>query len=142
MNGLSLGIFVESAVALLLLLSIGYSFVLNERLKRLHADRDTMRQMIADLVRATDMANGAIKGLKASAVEADMLLRTRLSQAENFGIELANHVSAGHSVMERIAEITRVVEHSQAIAPRKNTSRAKDALKHLTSHQDRKRNAA
>ena len=54
MFGLPLGLIVETAVAVLLALTIGYCVVLNHRLKRLHADRDTLRKMVADLVQATD----------------------------------------------------------------------------------------
>lgn len=117
MFGLPLGLFVESAVAILLALTIGYCVVLNHRLKRLHADKDVLRQMVADLVGATNLANQAIRELKQTAVEADLALNSRLEEAERFGIELANHVTSGTMLMERIAKITSVARHSQAIEP-------------------------
>lgn len=117
MFGLPLGLIVEGSVAILLVLTIGYCVVLNERLKRLHADRDVLRQMVADLVGATNLANQAIKELKATAIEADLVLGARLEEADRFGVELANHVNAGTSLMERIAKITSVARHSQAIEP-------------------------
>ena len=117
MFGLPLGLFVESAVAILLALTIGYCVVLNHRLKMLHADKDVLRQMVADLVGATNLANQAIKELKQTAVEADQSLNSRLEEAERFGIELANHVNAGSVLMERIARITSVARHSQAAEP-------------------------
>ena len=89
MFGLPLGLLVEGAVAVLLALTIGYCIVLNQRLKRLHADKDVMRQMVADLVGATNLANQAIKELKQTAVEADLSLNARLEEAERFGIEPA-----------------------------------------------------
>ena len=46
MFGLPLGFLVEGAVAILLALTIGYCIVLNARLKRLHADKDVLRQMV------------------------------------------------------------------------------------------------
>ena len=114
MFGLPLGVFVEMTVAALLALTIGYCVVLNARLKRLHADRDALRQMVTDLVQATTLANGAIRELKAAAVETDAVLGARLEAAENFGIELANHVAAGQSVVERIARITSVARPAEA----------------------------
>ena len=108
MFGLPFGIFVESSVSVLLAVTIGYCVVLNGRLGRLHADRDELRKMVTDLVQATDLANAAVKELKSTAVEADLALNARLEEAERFGIELANHVSAGKDVMERIAKITQV----------------------------------
>lgn len=113
MFGLPLGIIVEGSVAVLLALTIGYCVVLNQRLKRLHQDRDALRQMVADLVAATNLANQAIKELKATAVDADNQLSSRLEEAERFGIELANHVNAGNVLMERIARITSVARNAQ-----------------------------
>lgn len=107
MFGLSLGIIVESAVAILLATTIGYCIILNQRLKNLHADRDTLRKMVADLVQATTLANAAVHELKTAALEADTVLNGRLEEAEKFGIELANHVTAGQQLMDKIARITK-----------------------------------
>ena len=133
MFGLPLGLFVEGAVAILLALTIGYCIVLNQRLKRLHADKNVMRQMVADLVGATNLANQAIKELKQTAVEADLSLNSRLEEAERFGIELANHVSAGTVLMERIAKITSVARHSQAIEPVEQPNKVQSALEQLSA---------
>lgn len=133
MFGLPLGLFVEGAVAVLLALTIGYCIVLNQRLKRLHADKDVMRQMVADLVGATNLANQAIKELKQTAVEADLSLNSRLEEAERFGIELANHVHAGTVLMERIAKITSVARHSQAIEPVEQPNKVQSALEQLSA---------
>ncbi|ODT49999.1 MAG: hypothetical protein BGO80_05725 [Devosia sp. 63-57] len=131
MFGLPLGIFVEGAVAVLLATTVVYCIMLNQRLKRLHADRDALRQMVADLVGATNLANQAIKELKATAVEADLTLSARLEEAERFGVELANHVNAGTVLMERIAKITSVARHSQAMEPVEEPSKAQSALQQL-----------
>lgn len=106
MFGLPLGIVVETLVAVLLATTIGYCVILNQRLKRLHSDRGELRQMVADLVQATGLAQSAIKELKATAQEAEAGLESRLSDAETFGVQLANHVSAGQQIMERLARIT------------------------------------
>jgi hypothetical protein len=113
MLGMSFGMLVEASVSVLLAVTIGYCVVLNSRLKRLHADRDALGRMVADLVRATDLANAAVKELKTTADEADLALKGRLEEAERFGIELANHVSAGQEVMQRIAKITAVAQASR-----------------------------
>jgi hypothetical protein len=132
MFGLPLGIFIEGAVAILMALTIGYCVLLNQRLKRLHQDKDAMRQMVADLVSATNLANQAIKELKSTAVEADLTLSARLEEAERFGVELANHVNAGTVLMERIAKITSVARHSQAIEPVEPPNKVQSALQQLT----------
>ncbi len=133
MFGLPLGIFVEGAVAILLLMTIGYCIVLNQRLQRLHADRDALKQIVADLVGATNLANQAIKELKATAVEADMTLSSRLEEAERFGIQLANHVTAGTSVLDRIARITSVARKHQEPEPIEETNKVQSALQQLST---------
>lgn len=143
MGSLSLGLMVEILVALLLVITIGYCVVLNAKLKRLHGDRDALKQMVGDLINATNMANSAIKGLRQSASEADNMLSARLSEADKFSVELANHISAGHSVLEKITRIT-------SEAGRNNSSKASvgvgsgasEALKRLKEFQKRRENAA
>ncbi|UJQ95414.1 DUF6468 domain-containing protein [Mariluticola halotolerans] len=159
MSSLPFGIIVESAVAVLLMLTIGYCILLNDRLKKLHADRDALKQMIGDLIRATDMANSAIKGLREAATEADATLTSRMEEADRFAVELANHVTAGRTVMDRIARVTDTVRRNQApaapapqaqvkaplpgdgpIAP--SAKGAQAALERLAAHQRRRESAA
>lgn len=133
MFGLSLGIIVETAVAILLATTIGYSIILNQRLKRLHSDRDQLRKMVADLVQATSLANAAVSELKTAAVEADTVLQGRLQEAEKFGIELANHVNAGQQIMDKIARITTTARSVQPGAPEPKVPEAKPAEGKLQS---------
>lgn len=133
MFGLPMGVFVESAVAILLAMTIGYCVVLNARLKRLHADKDVLRQMVADLVGATNLANQAIKELKQTAIEADLALNTRLEEAERFGIELANHVNAGTVLMDRIVKITSAARQHQIAEPAETPNKVQSALEQLSA---------
>ncbi len=143
MFGLPIGMFVEIAVAVLLALTIGYCVILNERLKRLHADRSELRQMVADLVQATNLANTAIKELKSTAAEADLVLTARLEEAERFGVELANHISAGQAVMERIARITTAVTRPQVVEQQpEEPGRMQSALQQLATRSRIRGNAA
>jgi type II secretory pathway component PulM len=145
MFGLPLGFFVESAVAVLLMLTIGYCVVLNSRLKRLHADRSVLQQMVADLVGATNLANQAIKELKTTAMDADLALTARLEEAERFGIELANHVSAGSMLMERIAKITSIARSNPVAVVEpvvEETNKVQSALQQLNARARARENAA
>lgn len=132
---------IESIVAILLVITIGYCYVLNKRLMSLRADKDTMRDMIADLVAATNMANSAIGQLREVAGEADNVLNSRLEEAERFSLELANHVISGQGVVEKIAKITSAARHSETIA-RVDPRRANMALEQLNIHEKRKGRAA
>jgi hypothetical protein len=117
MLGLSMGLFIEAAVAVLMALTLGYCVILNRRLARLHADREALRLMVGDLVTATNLANQAIKELKSTAVEADAVLSSRLEEAERFGIELANHINSGAAMMQRIVRLTNVARQHPVLAP-------------------------
>ena len=144
MMGLPLGVVVEGLVSVLLLLTIGYAIILNERLKRLHADRDALKQTVTELVVATDKANAAIRELRQTATEADLALSARLEEADQFAVQLANHVTSGHAVLERITRILSVArgrnEPAAAQAPAAN--RAQEALRRLRAHQIDKGQAA
>ena len=141
MSGLPIGFLIESVVAILLIITIGYCYVLNKRLVSLKADKDTMRDMISDLVEATTMANSAIGQLREVAGEADNALNSRLEEAERFTLELANHVVAGQGVVEKISKITSAAKSSETIA-RVETRRAGMALEQLEIHERRKGRAA
>jgi hypothetical protein len=125
MFGLSLGLVVETAVAILLATTIGYCIILNQRLKRLHSDRDQLRKMVADLVQATSLANAAVAELKTAALEADTALQGRLKEAEKFGVELANHVNAGHQIMDKIAKITTMARSAPSAPAEPKAAEAK-----------------
>lgn len=143
MFGLSLGIIVEGAVAILLATTIGYCVVLNQKLQRLHADRDSLRKMVTDLVQATSLANTAVQELKTAAYEADATLNTRLEEAERFGIELANHISSGQQLMDKIAKITSVARNSQPLDDRlAEPNKVQSALSQLAMRPRIRGNAA
>ncbi len=138
MNMLPYGMIVEVSVAILLIMTIAYCFILNNRLKKLHADKDALKQMVSDLVKATNMANSAIAGLKESANEADMILSARLKEADKFALELANHVNAGQAVIQKIAQIT----DAASIKKQEKKVSANSALQKLREFQRRRENAA
>lgn len=143
MFGMSLGLVVEGAVAILLATTIGYCVILNQRLKRLHSDRDTLRKMVADLMQATALANAAVHELKTAALEADTVLNGRLEEAEKFGIELANHVTAGQQLMDKIAKITSLTRNNRPLDDRlAEPNKVQSALQQLAMRPRVRGNAA
>jgi hypothetical protein len=146
MMELPLGLIVESSVAVLLLVTIGYCMILNRRLKKLHADRDTMRKMVLDLVKATDLANTAIRELKSTAQEADTTITARLGEAETLEMDLRSQLTAGKDLIDRIAKITSaakvtVAQPAQA-DPRTSGERVQSALQQLAMRPRMRGNAA
>lgn len=143
MFGIPFGLVVETLVAVLLATTIGYCVILNQRLKRLHADRGELRKMVGDLVSATTLANAAIQELKSAARESETVLAARLEEAEKFGLELANHVTAGHQIMDKIAKITSVARSSVPMDDRfAEPNKVQSALEQLSMRPRIRGNAA
>lgn len=96
---------IESLVAILLLLTILYCVRLNAQLKRLKADEASMKIVIADLVTATETAERAIAGLKATVRETEQTLGERLQSADRYCAEIKQSIAAGADVLGRITQI-------------------------------------
>lgn len=101
----SFGLVIESLVAVLLLVTIGYCTLLNRRLKRLKADEHSMRAMIAELITATEIAERAIGGLKVTVRECDENLGAQLTAGTALSAKLAKQVTAGDAVLNRLTQI-------------------------------------
>lgn len=114
MSNLPVGMIIESLVAGLLLVTIGYCWLLNHRLKRLRADEESLRATISELITASEIAERAILGLKATAGEADKTLGHRLHEAERFSRKLSEQVQAGSLVLERISQIAEAAKAAGA----------------------------
>lgn len=120
MSGLSLGMVIEGLVALLLLLTIGYCVTLNRRLQRLRADEEMLRATISELITATEIAERAILGLKATANDCEKNITARLAEAGHASSRLSDQVAAGENVFQKIAQITGAVRDPLALhAPKR-----------------------
>jgi hypothetical protein len=117
MSGNVISLAAEALVAVLLVITIGYCMILNSRLKRLRADESDLRATISELVTATEIAERAIGGLKAAALDCDKTLTNRMREAEHFSIEIAREIADGQKVLARIKQIATAVRKAQAPAP-------------------------
>ncbi len=106
----------ETIVALLLVITIGYCMLLNSRLKRLRADDSDLRATITELVTATEIAERAINSLKTAAVDCDKTLSVRIREAEYFSAEIAQEISEGHAVLNRIKQIALAARSAERAA--------------------------
>ena len=99
------GLIIEGLVAILLMVTIGYCVTLNNRLKRLKADERALKATISELITATEIAERAVAGLKATARECESTLGQRLAAAEYCCAELNRQVKAGDVVIDRLARV-------------------------------------
>lgn len=111
-NGIALVI--ESLVAVLLALTIGYCWLLNRRLLKLRSDESALKATIAELVTATDIAGRAISGLKQAVHDCDAALGERLGRAEDISRAITEQTALGEDVVRRIALIATAAKPPSA----------------------------
>jgi hypothetical protein len=110
------GLAIEGLVAVLLVMTIGYCWVLNSRLNRLRADEKAFKATIVELIAATETAERVIGGLKDMVSDCDRTLSQRLVAANSASTEIASQIRAGETVLNRIALITEAARKQQALA--------------------------
>jgi hypothetical protein len=128
---------IEGLVAMLLLVTILYCVRLNGQLKRLRADEAAMKEVIADLSMATDRAERAIAGLKATVSEADKNLGERLRVAERVYVDVAKQTEAGADLLNRLMQISgvRAALKGEGAAPPEAKPAAPDAKSIMAAAQ-------
>jgi hypothetical protein len=99
------GYLVEIMVSVLLLLTILYCVRLNNQLRLLKADEQTLRATISELITATEIAERAIAGLKSTMRDGEQNLTERLERMERVTGELDEQLAAGEELLGRVASI-------------------------------------
>jgi chromosome segregation ATPase len=102
----SLGIAIETLVAILLMLTIGYCMLLNKRLKQLKADEHSLKATIGELITATEIAERAIGSLKHTVRDVN----------ENLGSQLATATEMSELLKKQLGECDNVVRRLSKIA--------------------------
>ena len=136
----SRGIVIESLVAVLLMLTIGYCALLNKRLKRLKADEHSLKATIAELITATEIAERAIGGLKHTVRDVNVNLGEQLASASQMSQQLKKQLAEGDDVLGRLSKIAiaaRPAADPAPVAPPVSAARAIAAAAQVFS--DRKR---
>src|ERR1700751_3652543 len=100
-----LGFMIESLVAVLLLLTIGYCMLLNKRLQRLKADEHSLKATIAELITATEIAERAIGGLKHTVRDVNENLGAQLGAAHEISDLLKKQLGEADHVVRRLSKI-------------------------------------
>ena len=103
---MSYGYLIESMVSILLLLTILYCVRLNNQLRLLKADEQSLRATISELITATEIAERAIGGLKATMREGEATLNDRLQRSETVTAEFDRQLKAGGELLNKLIRIT------------------------------------
>jgi hypothetical protein len=110
---------IETLVAVLLMLTIGYCILLNKRLTRLKADEHSLKAVIAELITATEIAERAIGGLKLAVRDVNENLGSQLASATQMSDQLRRQLGEADNVVQRLSKIAvaaRPVTHSEPVA--------------------------
>ena len=111
------GFLVESMVSVLLLLTILYCVRLNNQIRLLKADEQSLRATIAELITATEIAERAIGGLKSTMREGEQALGQKLDRAESLAADIDHKLAAGDDLLKRLIKIVGVSKDKTAAAP-------------------------
>ncbi len=103
---MSYGYLIESMVSILLLLTILYCVRLNNQLRLLKADEQSLRATISELITATEIAERAIAGLKTTMREGEATLNDRLQRSETVTAEFDRQLKAGGELLSKLIRIT------------------------------------
>jgi len=123
----TLGIAIESLVAILLMVTIGYCMLLNTRLKRLKADEHSLKATIAELITATEIAERAIGGLKHTVRDVNEHLGSQLTSAEQMSQQLKKQLAEGDNVFRRLSRIAIAARPASAVEPEPDAPAASTA---------------
>lgn len=138
-----LGIAIESLVAMLLLLTIGYCMLLNKRLQRLKADEHSLKATIGELITATEIAERAIGGLKHAVRDVNENLGSQLGAAMQMSEHLKRQLAEGDAVIRRVSKIASAArpqsDTQETPAPVARTSPAKAVAEAAQAFSERRR---
>ncbi len=118
----SLGLTIETLVAILLMVTIGYCMLLNSRLKRLRADEHSLKAVIAELVTATEIAERAIGGLKHTVRDVNENLGNQIETATQMSERLKHQLVEGEHVVRRLTKIAIAARPQSADAEAKQAA--------------------
>ena len=111
------GFLIESMVSVLLLLTILYCVRLNNQLRLLKSDEQSLRATISELITATEIAERAIGGLKATMRDGEQTLSERMQRGEHISSEIERQLVAGEQLLARLGRIANAGKPSDEPAP-------------------------
>lgn len=111
------GFLIESMVSILLLLTILYCVRLNRQLRMLKADEQSLRATISELITATEIAERAIAGLKATMRDGEQVLSARLDRSGQLSADIERQLKAGEELLARLTRIASLGRPAGEPAP-------------------------
>jgi hypothetical protein len=95
-------IVLDLVVSVLLIATIGYAVMLNQRLTQLRKNRDDMAKIIVSFNEATVRAESSIPKLKKAAEDSGMALQERVEKAQSLRDDLAFMIERADTMANRL----------------------------------------
>ena len=111
------GLWIESMVSILLLLTILYCVRLNSRLQLLRADEASLRATIAELITATQIAERAIASLKTTVQDGERTLGAHLARGEELSTALERRIGTAEMLLGKISRIAGAARAEEPPVP-------------------------
>jgi hypothetical protein len=112
-----LGIILDAVVALMLAAAIGFAYVLNKRLRALHADRAALEALITGLAETSSHAEAGIAGLRLAADQIGADLQQRIDRAGSLRDDLGYMLDRGSQIADRLEKAVRAGRDARGAAP-------------------------
>lgn len=122
-----LGIILDVVVALMLGAAIGYAYILERRLRALHADRAALEALITGLAETSSRAEAGIAGLHAAADQIGSELQERIDRAGSLRDDLGYMLDRGGQIADRLERAVRAGREAGARAGTAEAPGAKSA---------------
>jgi hypothetical protein len=104
----SLMLILDGLIVILLIATIAYAVVLNQKLNLLRKNKDDLSRMIANFNEATVRAESSIPRLRKAADEARQALQEKVEKAQQLRDDLAFMIERGDSMANRLESSVRM----------------------------------
>lgn len=116
-------ILLDLLVSALLIATIGYAVMLNQRLTQLRKNRDDMAKIIVSFNEATVRAESSIPKLRRAAEDAGQSLQERVEKAQSLRDDLAFMIERADTMANRLENGVRSARTEVRAAPAKDAPR-------------------
>lgn len=97
----------DAIVALLLIATIGYSYILNRRLGTVRSDREKFEVLVRTLNAASQRAETAVTGLRVTADDLSRRLEKKVEEARALADDLSYMIERGGGIADKLANQIR-----------------------------------
>lgn len=134
---MELPVLIDGAVAVLLLITIGYCVVLYARLNEVRRSNTTMKKLMSEFTSATERAQAGLLSIKSTGNELSQALSERIDEARALKGDLLYVTQAAQALADRLDGDLEGVKPAKSAPKRKNGTSNGKAMVRATSESER-----